>query len=193
MPPPMSMTSAILHEIFDDFDFVADLCSAENRDKRARGIGERFAEIVELFFHEQTGRGLVHETRDADNGSVGAVGGAKSVANEEAIAEGGELLRECFVVLLFFVMKTDVFEKKYVAVSERLTFRHRDRADAIGSKANVLDPVSVFELFDDGEKRKLGGRDLPWAGQDAKRGSGERLFEWPRAMWGAFRECAYRR
>ena len=30
-----------LHEVFDDFDFVADLCATKNRNERAGGIGQR--------------------------------------------------------------------------------------------------------------------------------------------------------
>ncbi len=78
------------HEIFDDFDFVADFRTAENGDERPGGIGDGFADVLEFFFHQQTGRGFIHKARDAHNGSVRAMRGAESVANEKAVAIGGE-------------------------------------------------------------------------------------------------------
>src|ERR1700676_4596114 len=143
------------HEIFDNFDFVADFCSAENRYEWARGIGERLPEIGELFFHQQAGGGCFDEARDAHDGSVGAMRGAESVANEETVAERGELFRESFVVLLFFGMEANVFEQQNFAVAKRFALGFGDRAGAIRGKANGF-ANERFELFRDREKRKLG-------------------------------------
>ena len=145
------------HEVFDDFDFVADFCSSENRDERARGIGESLAEVVELFFHQQAGCGMLDEVGDADDGSVGAMGGAESVADEDAVAKRGKLLREGFVVLFLFGMEADVFEKKDIAVGERLALRFWDGADAIRGETNGLADQS-FELLGGRKKRILGIR-----------------------------------
>jgi len=82
MPPPMSMTSATFIRFFDDFDLVTDLGAAENRDKGARRIGDRFAEIGEFLFHEQAGGGLLDEAGDADYGSMRAMRGAKGITDE---------------------------------------------------------------------------------------------------------------
>src|SRR5437879_6391738 len=65
------------HQVFDDFDFVADFGAAENGDEGTRRIGRGFAEVGQLFFHKQSRSGLLHETRDADNRSMRAVSGAE--------------------------------------------------------------------------------------------------------------------
>src|SRR5205085_5040737 len=65
-------------------------------------------------------RSLLDEARDAHNGSVRAVRRTESVANEYAIAERRELLGKRFVVLFFFGMKTDVFQKQHATVAQAL-------------------------------------------------------------------------
>ena len=99
-----------LHEVFDDFDFVADFGAADDRDERTRGIRDRFADVGEFLLHQQTGGGLLDKFRDANDGGVGAVRGAERVADEEAVAELRELLRKRLAVLFFFGMKADVLE-----------------------------------------------------------------------------------
>jgi len=79
------------HQIFDNFDFVADFRSAQDGHEGARGIRDRFAEISQFLFHEQASGSLLDKTRDADNGSVRAVSRAKGVANKDAVAKRGEL------------------------------------------------------------------------------------------------------
>ena len=79
------------HEVFHDFDFVTDLGATKNGNEGAHGIGDCLAEIGELLFHEQTGGGLLDETRDANNGSMSAMRGTEGIADENAVAEGGEL------------------------------------------------------------------------------------------------------
>ena len=111
-----------LQKVLDDFDLVADFCATENRDKRPRGIGQGFAEIVELFFHQQPGDGLLDVVRDADDRGVGPVRRAKGIANENAVTKRSELLRESFVVFLFFRMETNVFQQQDIAVGKRFAF-----------------------------------------------------------------------
>src|SRR5712664_3027717 len=101
-----------VHQVFDDFNFVDDLAAAENRNKGARRIGDRFAEVRQLFFHEQAGGGLPDKTGDADDGSMGAMRGAEGITDEKAVAEGGELFRKSLVVLFFLRMEADVFEQE---------------------------------------------------------------------------------
>ncbi len=56
----------LLHQVADDFDFVADLGAAEDGNERAGGIGHGLAHVLEFFFHEQAGSGFLDELGDAD-------------------------------------------------------------------------------------------------------------------------------
>src|SRR5713101_3135464 len=124
------------HEVFDDFDFVADLGAAKNRDKGARGIGDRFAEIGEFLFHEQAGGGLLDEAGDADYGSMRAMRGAKGITDEKAVTESRELFRKGLVVLFLLGMEADVFEQEDIAVGECFALRLRNGPDTVRGKSN---------------------------------------------------------
>ena len=50
-----------LHQILHHFDFVGNFRAAQDGDERAIGMRNRFAEIGQLFFHQQSGSGLAHE------------------------------------------------------------------------------------------------------------------------------------
>src|SRR5580765_272024 len=100
MPPPMSMASAIF--IRFSTTSILSLTFAPPRIATKGRVG------------------LVYEARDAYNRSVSAVRRAEGVTDEDAIAKGSELLRECFVVLLFLGMEANVFQKEDIAVSESL-------------------------------------------------------------------------
>ena len=123
-----------LHEVLHDFDFVGNFRAAQNGDERALGIRDGFAQIGQLFFHQQACGGLLDELRDADDGSVSAVSGAERVADEKAVAKRGELFREFGIVGFFFGVVAHVFEEQDVAVFERLALRFGFRAHAIGSQ-----------------------------------------------------------
>src|SRR5258708_34499489 len=125
-----------LHQVFDDFDLVADLGAAENSHKGARRIGDCFPEVGQLFFHKQAGGGLLDESRDADDGSMDAMRGAERITAEKAVAESGEMLRKSFVVLFFLGMEADVFEKEDIAVGERFALRLRNGPDTVRGKSN---------------------------------------------------------
>src|SRR6267378_623693 len=126
------------HQVFDDFDLVADFGAAKNGDEGARGIGHGFAEIGQFLFHQQTRGGLLDKVRDARNRSVRAVRGTKGVANENTVAERGELLRESFVVFFFFRMEADVFQHEHFAVAQGFALAFGSRAHAIQGEGDRL-------------------------------------------------------
>src|SRR6266853_726096 len=134
------------HESFDDFDFVADFGAAENGDERACGIRYRFAEISQLFFHEQASGGLLDEARDADNGGVCAVRGAECIADKNAIAESGELLGKRFVVFFFFRMEADVFQDENFTVAQGFALAFGAGTDTIERKRDGT-AEKLFQLF----------------------------------------------
>ena len=94
MPPPMSMTSAIFIRFSTTSILSLTFAPPMIGYEWPGGIGDRFAEIGELFFHQQARGGLLHEVRDADDGRVGAVSGAEGVTNEEAVAKRGNCLEK---------------------------------------------------------------------------------------------------
>ncbi len=63
---------SFFEQVVDDLDLVGDLRAADDGDEGLVGFSESFAEVGELFFHQQTGRGLFHEVGDALRGGVGA-------------------------------------------------------------------------------------------------------------------------
>ena len=134
------------HEIFDDFDFVADFGAAKNGDERTRGIRYRFAEIGQLFFHEQAGGGLLDEARDADNGGMRAMRGAEGIANENAVAESGKLFGKSLVVFFFLGMEANVFQNENFAVAQGFALAFGARADAIERKRHRA-TEKLFQLF----------------------------------------------
>ena len=60
------LVDAAIDQRVDDRDLVGDFCAAEDCDKRMFRIVNRSAEIVELFFHQQPGRGFGDVMSDAD-------------------------------------------------------------------------------------------------------------------------------
>src|SRR6266481_373239 len=137
------------HQVFDDFDFVADFGPTENRDEGTRGIRHGFAEVGQLFFHEQPRRRLPDEARDADNGSMRAVSGAEGVANEDAVAQGGELLRKGFVIFFFVGMEADVFQHEHFPVAQGLALAFGAWTDTIQSEGDWL-AEQLFQFFGGG-------------------------------------------
>ena len=89
---------------------------------------------------------MLDETRDADNGSVRAVRGTEGVADEEAVAESGELLRKGFVVFFFFGMEADVFEDEHFPVAQGFALAFGSRADAIQGEGHGL-AEKFFQFF----------------------------------------------
>src|SRR5712664_2687747 len=137
------------HQVFDDFVFVADFGTAENRDEGTRRIGHGFAEVGQLSFHEQPRRCLRDEARYADNGSMRAVSGAEGVANENAVTERGELLRKGFVVFFFVGMEADVFQNEHFPVAQGLALAFGAWTNTIQSEGDRL-AEQLFQFFGGG-------------------------------------------
>src|ERR1039458_1848678 len=124
-------------QVPDDSDFVADFGAAEDGDEGALGVLQDATQILQLFFHEQTGGGFLHEPGDANRGSVGAMGGAESVVDVE-IGELGELLGKSFVVLFFLGVEAEVFEQQRLAFLELERHFFGFGPNALGAEANVF-------------------------------------------------------
>ena len=130
-----------LEEGVDDLDFVGDFGAADDGDEGAVGLGDGFAEVGELLFHEEAGSGLAaafaNDAGDAFGGGVGTVGGAEGVIDID-IAQVGELFGEVVVVLFFFGMEAKIFEKEGLPGFEVVGHFRGDFTDAIGGEADVF-------------------------------------------------------
>jgi hypothetical protein len=94
--------------VLDDADLVADLGAAEDGDERLLRMTERFAQILEFFFHQQAGGVLFHEMGDALGGGMGTVSGSESVVHV-IVAELGEVAGELGIVGFFFGVEAEIF------------------------------------------------------------------------------------
>src|SRR6266550_6353037 len=79
-------------------------------------ITDDASEILQLFLHQQPGCSSRNMLRYADCRSVGAMRRAKGIVYVKPIAQPGELLGKGVVVLLFFLMKSQVFQQKDAAI-----------------------------------------------------------------------------
>ena len=99
----------------DDFDFVRDLCPANDGDERTVRLCHGFAQIVEFFLHQEPCCTLsavsFDEVSNAFGGSVGSMRGTECVVDVD-FAERCKLFCKCGIVLFFFSMETKVFEQQ---------------------------------------------------------------------------------
>src|SRR5947199_404874 len=135
-----------LHEVLDNFDFVADFGAAKNRDEGARRIRNRLAEIGQFLFHEQSGGGLLDDARDADNGGMRAMRGAEGIANENAVAESGKLFGKSLIVFFFLGMEANVFQDENFTVAQGFALAFGAWADAIERERSGI-AEELFQLF----------------------------------------------
>ncbi len=110
------------------------------------GFGDRFAKVGELFLHEQAGGGLLDEARDADDGSMRAMRGAKRITNEKSVAQGGELFRKVLVVFFFFRMEADIFKYENFSVAQGFALAFSTGADAIERERHRI-AEQFFKFF----------------------------------------------
>ena len=113
------------------------------------GLLDGLREGVDFSSHQGAGAGDVSVAGDADRGSLGAVGRAEGVVDID-VAEGGVLLREFVVTLLFANVAAAVFE-------------HHDMA---GPDLDAINPV--------GDERHVATQKLAHAAGNAREAVGRR-------------------
>src|SRR5258706_1672394 len=133
----------LAEQVLDDSDFVADFGASKDGDEGVLGMLQDAPQILQLFFHEQTGGGFLHEPGDANRGGMGTMGGAEGVVDVE-IGEFGELLRKMFVVLFFLGMEAEVFEQQRLAFFEFESHLFGFGTNAFGAEANVFAARQFF-------------------------------------------------
>src|SRR5581483_9241350 len=126
-------------ELFDDVDLVGDLRAAEDRDERALRIGDGVAEELEFLLDEEPddARLALHRLRHAERAGVFAMRGAEGVVDVD-VAELGDLLGEIRVVLLLFLVESEIFEQQDVAVLKTFGSAFDAGADAVIDEADRL-------------------------------------------------------
>ena len=118
---------AFLEKGIDDLDLIGNLEATEDRDIGAIFIRDFDAagEVLDLNLHEVAFRDLLalglEDGRNADGGSVGAVGRAEGI-HDERIGEGRPFLGEFRAILLFAFLITGVLDEKDFAVLEGIDF-----------------------------------------------------------------------
>src|SRR5258708_7768600 len=130
-------------QVLDDSDFVADFGASKDGDEGVLGVLQDATQILQLFFHKQTGGGFLKEFGDANRGSVGTMSGAEGVVDVE-FGELGELLRKMFVVLFFFGVEAEVFEEQRLAFFELERHLFGFGTNALRAEANVFAARQFF-------------------------------------------------
>ncbi len=72
------------------------------------------------------------------------------------ITQGGKFFCECFIVLLFFSMETEILEQQHFTGLQRIHRRPRGFADAVGGELHLFADQGG-ETFGHRLQRKLGG------------------------------------
>ncbi len=127
----------LAHQVLNDADFVAHLGAAQNRDERLLGMSQRFAEILQLLFHEQAGCALLHKVGDALGGGVCAMRGAERIVHIE-VTQIRELPGKFLFIRFLFGVEAKVLQQQSLPLLQLLGHLLRLQADAVGREANVF-------------------------------------------------------
>src|SRR5205807_4506473 len=102
-----------------DVDLVGDLRAAEDRDEGTLGIAVRVAQEFEFLLDEEPdgARLTLEGLGGAEGAGVLAVRGAEGVVHVH-VAQLGKLLGEIRIILLLFLMETEILQQKDLAILE---------------------------------------------------------------------------
>ena len=100
-------------------------------------MAQNFAQILELFLHQQTSRRLLHETGDAHGGSMSAMRSSKSIV-DVVVRQAGKLLGKLGVIGFLFGMKAEVFEQQRLALFQLSGHLFGLGADALGAESHIF-------------------------------------------------------
>src|ERR1043165_640917 len=126
-----------IYQGIDDWNLVRDLRAAEDGDKRMLWVVDDAPQVIQLFLHQESRGGPVNILRDAYGRSVSAMRRAESVVDVN-ITEARQLFGKLRVVLLFFLVKTQILKQQHVAVRKRINLRLHFITDAIISETDHL-------------------------------------------------------
>ena len=136
----------LVDHVADDADLVGDLRAADDGDERTLRVLERLADVVDLFLHQEASDRL-EVLRNACIRSMRTMGHAECVIDSD-ISERCELLCELGVVLLLFLVITEVLEQQDFARLQSLCLFLSLGADAVGSPLHVA-LQELGEVFDE--------------------------------------------
>ena len=100
----------LLDHVADDADLIGNLGTADDSHERMLGSLKGLADVVDLFFHEETGNHF-HILSNAGVGSMAAMGNTESVIHSH-ISQGCQLLGELRIVLLLSLVIAEVLQQE---------------------------------------------------------------------------------
>ena len=140
-------------EVIENADLGGNLGTADDSDEGALGLGEDAGQRVDLLLEQEASDGR-QVSGGAHDGTLGAVGGAEGIENED-VTIGSELLGDLGIVLLLTLIEADVLENEDLArldggngLGGLLTIR-------VGNKSNVK-ARELGELLGDRLEGELG-------------------------------------
>ena len=101
------------NHVADYADFIGNLSAADDSNERMLRSFQSLADVVDFFFHEETGNNF-HVLGDTSVGGMAAVGYTESIVNSN-VSEASQLFCKFGVVLLFSLVITEVFEQQNFA------------------------------------------------------------------------------
>ena len=124
------------HQVLDHADLVGNFGAAENRHKWTRRIFQYPPQVLQFFLHEQAGRRLLDEFRDACGGGMRAMRRAKSIVHVN-ITERRQLPRKLFVVGFFFRVEAQILQQQRLARFQLANHFFSFPPNAVWGKADV--------------------------------------------------------
>ena len=140
-------------EVIEDADLGGNLGTADDGDERALRVGEDAGEGIDLLLEQEAGHGR-QILGGAHDGTLGAVGGAKGVEDED-VAVRSERLGDLGVVLLLALVEADVLENEDLAGLESLDSGSGLLAVRVGDEGHIK-AGKLGELGGDGLEGELG-------------------------------------
>ena len=139
--------------MIENADLGGNLGTADDSDERTLRISENAGQRVDLLLEQEASDGR-QVSGGAHDGTLGAVGGAEGIENED-VTIGSELLGDLGIVLLLTLVETDVLENEDLARLDGGNGLGGLLAIRVGNKSNVK-ARELGEFLGDGLEGELG-------------------------------------
>ena len=125
-----------IQKVFDYTNFVRNFSTADDCSKGMQRFSNSFANESDFFF-QQEASSCRQEVGYAFNGSVSAVGHAKTVVNIQ-ICQRSKLFSKFHVIFFFFFMEAQVFQKQKLTSFQIFSSSFCHVTYAVRSKGNLF-------------------------------------------------------
>ena len=142
----------LIQQVADNADFVAYLCAADNSNEGMQRIGYSLTNILNFFFQQEACSSR-QEVRYALYGSMGTVRNTEAVVNIK-VCQRSKLLCKLHVVLFFFLMEAQVFQKQNMTSLQLAGSSLSSLAYAVRSKKNLF-AQQLAQMLSYRSQRKL--------------------------------------